>query len=260
MKKNNRRYKVVIGIALLVVICGAVLILSRKPKAPMVKPAVKPKVKIAIVIDDWGYNLNNLGYLKEIRYPLTLAVLPNLHYSRKISQEGSLLGFEIILHLPMEPLENLRLEKNTITASMEKAKISMIIKQDLENMVNVRGVSNHMGSKVTRDERVMSIVFKELKKKNLYFLDSFVTPASVCAGLAKDSHLPFAERDIFLDNKEERSYIIRQLNKLKVKAKINGYAIGIGHDRKNTLSVLKEAMSQMEKEGYKFVFVSELAK
>jgi polysaccharide deacetylase 2 family uncharacterized protein YibQ len=39
-----------------------------------------------------------------------------------------------------------------------------------------------------------------------------------------------------------------------------GWAIGIGHDRRNTLEVLKEEMPKLEKEGYKFVYVSELVK
>jgi polysaccharide deacetylase 2 family uncharacterized protein YibQ len=39
---------------------------------------------------------------------------------------------------------------------------------------------------------------------------------------------------------------------------VYGQAIGIGHDRKITLEVLKEVMPSIEKEGYKFVFVSEL--
>jgi len=39
-----------------------------------------------------------------------------------------------------------------------------------------------------------------------------------------------------------------------------GHAIGIGHDRKVTLEVLKEVMPELDREGFKFVFVSELVK
>jgi polysaccharide deacetylase 2 family uncharacterized protein YibQ len=38
-----------------------------------------------------------------------------------------------------------------------------------------------------------------------------------------------------------------------------GSAVGIGHDRKITLEVLRDVMPQLAKEGYKLVFVSELA-
>jgi len=72
--------------------------------------------------------------------------------------------------------------------------------------------------------------------------------------------VPYAKRDIFLDNIEDTPYIKDQLNKLKAKARMYGYAIGIGHDRPVTLAVLKEAIPQLKKEGYKFVFVSELVR
>jgi polysaccharide deacetylase 2 family uncharacterized protein YibQ len=118
-----------------------------------------------------------------------------------------------------------------------------------------------MGSKVTRDKRIMAIVFKELKKRGLYFLDSFVIPESICADLADKMQIPFAERDIFLDTKKkEYEYIKKQVSKLKAKANLEGQAIGIGHDHKVTLEVLAELMPEIEKEGYKFVFVSELVR
>lgn len=253
------RYRIAVALLLLIVIIqGIFIIISRPKKAPLV--AVKPKGKIAIVIDDWGYNLNNLPILKEIKYPLTLSVLPHLSYSKTISAEAHNLGKEVILHLPMEPLEKLRLEKSTVSTTMDEASIVNIIEQDLANVTYAKGVSNHMGSKATQDARTMTIVFKELKKRGIYFLDSFVTPNSAGQALSEKMHIRFAARDIFLDNKEESQYIMKQINRLKLKAAFYGQAIGIGHDRKSTLEVLKEVMPQLEKEGYRFVYVSELVR
>ena len=73
-------------------------------------------------------------------------------------------------------------------------------------------------------------------------------------------HVGFVKRDIFLDNKEEAEYIKGQIYKLKRNAQMYGHAVGIGHDRKITLEVLKETMTELEREGYKLVFVSELVK
>ncbi len=214
--------------------------------------------KIAIVIDDWGYSLSNLAVLKQIKYPLTLAVLPNLPQTKIISQEARRLKFEVILHLPMEPLEKINLERNTVMASMNEKAIKDILAADLESVIYAKGVSNHMGSKVTKDSRVMSIVFNELGKRGLYFLDSYVSLDSVCPELAHKMKLGFARRDIFLDNQSGPEYIRGQIDKLKLAAKANGYAIGIGHGRKITLQVLRDIMPELRKEGYKFVRVSEL--
>lgn len=228
-------------------------------RVPPAAPAVE-KGKIAIVIDDWGYSLNNLAILRQIKYPLTVSVLPNLSYSESISQEAKQLRFEVILHLPMEPHEKIRLEHNTIMTSMNEKTIRDIIANDLDNIAYVRGVSNHMGSEAVQDLRTMSIVFSELQKRGLYFLDSYVSSKSVNFELAHKIHLAFAKRDVFLDNKEDPEYIRSQIYKLKVKARIYGQAIGIGHNRKTTLQVLKDIMPELEKEGYRFVFVSELVK
>lgn len=231
-----------------------------KPKIPAKPPKIALKGKIAIVLDDWGYNLNNFHVLERIRYPLTMSVLPNLNYSQAAAEKLHDLGFEVILHFPLEPHEKLNLEKNTVTTSMSEAQIKEILNRDIDSVPYVVGISNHMGSKATEDKRIMKIIFSELKDRRLFFLDSLVSGKSICTKLAKEMNLKFAKRDIFLDNQENPEYIKKQINKLKIKAQKYGSAIGIGHDRPVTLSVLQEVMPQLEKEGFKFVFVSDILK
>ena len=91
-------------------------------------------------------------------------------------------------------------------------------------------------------------------------MDSFVSQNTICLDLAKSMKIRYARRDVFLDNKLEPEYIRSQIEKLKKKAALYGGSIGIGHDRKVTLEVLKEIMPKIEREGYRFVFVSELVK
>lgn len=258
-----KKFKIaVLALSILVVIESALIIFllaSRPKKIPRVA-APEIKGEIAIVIDDWGYNLNNLAALRQIKYPLTLSILPNLAFSAEVADEAHSAGKEVILHLPMQPHEKFRLEQNTVMTSMDESEILGILANDIEAIPHIKGASNHMGSLATEDARTMEIVLNELKRRHLYFLDSFVTSKSVCSMIAKRLHLGFARRDIFLDNNEETQYIKRQVNKLKSKARAYGRAIGIGHDRRITLEALKETMPQLAKEGYKFVFVSELVK
>jgi hypothetical protein len=65
---------------------------------------------------------------------------------------------------------------------------------------------------------------------------------------------------VFLDNNSDPEYIKGQLIQLRNLSKKYGTAIGIGHDRKSTLTVLKEILPQLESQGYKFVFISEVAR
>ncbi|MFA4989222.1 MAG: divergent polysaccharide deacetylase family protein [Candidatus Omnitrophota bacterium] len=250
--------KLAIIILALVILAVVVFIFSGRPR-PLKKPRLAVKGRIAIVLDDWGYNLNNLGILEDISYPLTLAVLPNLKYSGRIAEELHKRGFEIILHLPMEPEERCNLENNTIQVSLEKAQILRILNKDLASVAYARGISNHMGSKATSDLKTMEIILKESKRRHLYFLDSYVTAKSICLGLARKLNLTFFRRDIFLDNKGDKEYIREQVYALKAKARLRGFALGIGHDRRATLEVLREVMPLIAREGYKFVFLSEMA-
>jgi len=259
MKRGESQKIAIWVLSLAVAIQFIVIAFLVKPRK-IIKPAIPVKGKIAIVLDDWGYNLNNLGALQEIKYPLTVSILPNLGFSKRVAQEAHRKGFEAILHLPMEPYEKYRLERNTIKVSMSEQEIKNILVNDLESMPYLEGVSNHMGSRATADARTIEIILKELKKRRLYFLDSFVVAQSVCFDIAQKTHTGYARRDIFLDNSLDQDYIKAQLIKLKNRASVYGSAIGIGHDRKATLEVLAQEMPRLAKEGYKFVFVSELAK
>ena len=249
---------VILGISLLLLVFIAVILVPLYKKAP-VKKAFLPG-RIAIVIDDWGYSEKNLPIIEQIKQPLTCAILPGLKNSSSVMRELNRLGFEIILHLPMEPKEKYNLEKNTITLGMDAEAIEKIFAKDLLSVTFAKGISNHMGSRITENIKTSILVMEEAMKRKLYFFDSFNTNQYVCPILAKKIKIKFANRDVFLDNQNDPEYIKGQLIKLKNLSRRRGEAIGIGHDRKNTLLVLKEMLPGLEKEGYEFVFLSEVVK
>lgn len=251
---------ILIAVSALLVFLFIAVILLPVSKKPVFKKSAAFKGRIAIVIDDWGYHLENLAIIKEIKQPLTCAILPNLKNSAAVARKLHSFGFEIILHLPMEPKEKYGLEKNTVTTTMGQSQFRAILDQGLASIIFAKGVNNHMGSAVTEDKRASTMVISEVKRRNLYFLDSFVTARSVCSEIAKKIKVKFARRDVFLDNQNDPDYIRGQLLKLKEIASKQGVAIGIGHDRSNTLTVLKELLPGLENEGYRFVLVSEVAR
>ena len=255
---KNKTFKAFWAILLLLVFIALILTSIHKKVPLKVKKIPLMRGQIAIVIDDWGYSEKNLLIVEQIKQPLTCAILPGLKNSNPVMKKLNNLGFEIILHLPMEPKEKYNLENNTITSWMDAKRIEKIFTKDLSSVTLAKGVSNHMGSRLTEDIKASSLVMKEAKRRKLYFFDSFVTNQSVCPVLAKKIKIRFAKRDVFLDNQNDSEYIKGQLIKLKNLAHKQGRAVGIGHDRKNTLLVLKEMLGQLEKEGYQFVFLSQV--
>jgi len=266
------------GLAALLAIAGIIFWQMRLAPVPeaarRVKPAVKAArrpvpspapVRVAIVLDDFGYSEQNVSALEQLRYPVTCAVLPNLPYSALVAEAAQRSGHEVILHMPMEPHQpsgasKRKLERGTIYTSMKPEQVRRQLDEAIASVPHLRGVSNHMGSRATEDPQLMRTVASRLKSRHLYFLDSFVTEQSVAMEQARQAGVPCARRDIFLDNKLDETYIIVQLDQLVTVAREGGVAIGIGHDRPSTLRVLRRQMPRYVRNGVTFVKVSELVR
>lgn len=238
-------------------------ILKRVEAKKEIPPLAIPKGKgaLSVVIDDWGYSTHQLKKLGSLGVPVTIAVLPNLPYSGKAAQYAHEHGCEVIIHMPMEPHdEGVKPEKDTIYTSMDEKRVRQLLEGAIKSVPYAIGLNNHMGSKATEDARFMSVVFSHLKEKKFFFLDSFVTDRSVCGEEAERAGVGFAERDIFLDNSNEPSYIRSQLKEAASLAISKGICVAIGHDRPATLDVLLEMVQEMKRSGIEFVRLSELIK
>ena len=223
---------------------------------------LKPEgAKIAIVLDDFGYNINNLDLLFGITSPLTISILPNLAYSERIAEGAGKRNFEIILHLPLEPHdETVRLEEGTIMVGMSREEINNLLAKAIKSVPGLKGISNHMGSKAMENRILMKGVFAELQKRGLYFLDNLVADKSVCREISLETGLRTVARSVFLDNESDESYIEKQLLHTADLAAKTGWAIGVGHDKLHTIQVLTKVLPRLEKAGFKFVYVSELVR
>ena len=224
--------------------------------------AIKSKgAKIAIVLDDFGYNMNNVEALFEIKSPLTISVLPDLPYSKKIADELRGRNFETMLHLPLEPhSEELNLEKGTIMVDMAPREVRDLLAKAMDGVPGLKGVSNHMGSRATEDKALMSEIFTELKKRDLYFFDNLVTDKSICKEVAGKVGLRIATRSVFLDNESGEEYIERQILETADLAESTGWAVGVGHDKSVTIKVLAKVIPRLREAGFQFVYVSELVR
>lgn len=266
MEKYRRRIKrsypnlLILLLSLFILWCSLFLIKSIPKKIP--PPEILIPAKIAIIIDDFGYRKEAAQKIYEIPAPITLSILPYLPYSSEIARTATVRGYEVMLHLPMEPLSHLfNPGRGAIYTKMSDGEVACQTKNDIANLPSViKGVNNHMGSRATANERVMKTVLQELKKRNLYYIDSVTSEGSLGFTIARELGLRTAKRDIFLDNKKDADYIRTQLRKLMARALENKEAIGIGHAHSITLEVIKEMIPEIEKKGIKLVFASEIVK
>lgn len=235
--------------------------LRERPVKVTVPERIKAPVlpRVAIVLDDLGYSKKDLEKLKEIGVPLTVAVLPDTPYAAEAAAFAVTNGMDVILHCPMEPLNYKGgLEKSTITAVMDDETVKKTFNDSLAKVNFSKGISNHMGSKLTADKRAMRVIFAELKNKGLFYLDSRTSGSTVCPEIAKETGVSFIDRDIFLDNTPEEGAISAQMDKAAKIARIFGDAVAIGHYKTVTIEALKNIVPRLRSEGIEFVRLSEL--
>ena len=213
---------------------------------------------VALVIDDVGLNRPGMRRAIAMPAPLTLAFLTYAPNLEKVTAEARRQGHELIVHVPMEPIDATEDPgPRALRTSFDADTVAEHLTWALSRFEGYVGLNNHMGSKFTAWPEGMSLVMAEARQRGLLFLDSVTSDATVAASLAKDFDVPFAERDVFLDNQyEDPASIRRQLAKLEALARSRGYAIGIGHPHRATLDVVTEWIPAARARGIRLVPVS----
>jgi uncharacterized protein len=214
--------------------------------------------KLAIIVDDIGYNAKQGRLLAEMPLPLTLAVLPFTPHGKELAEFGHQQGKEIMLHAPMSNEHHLALGPGGLTSGIARDKLIQTLDNNLQNIPHVKGVNNHMGSQLTQDAVTMGWMMAYLNKRQLYFIDSRTTAKTQALNQAQAAGLPSRKRDVFLDNQTDSSHINQQLKLAFRYAKERGSAIAIGHPYPATVRALKNAKALAEQQGVELVLVSEL--
>lgn len=229
-----------------------------KPE-PVVRRAGAP-AQIIVIIDDMGMDRRRSKAIAELPGPLTLAYLP---YAPDLPEETSTAkarGHELIIHMPMEPMDaHTNPGPIALKTGMSNAEMDIMLAKAFASFDGYVGINNHMGSKLTQDERAMRHVMAALKARDLLFVDSKTIGSSVASRMAAEAGLRYADRDVFLDNVNTVEAVRRNLNQLERLADRKGYAIAIGHPRDGTIGALKEWLPTLKTRGFELIPVSSVA-
>jgi len=217
---------------------------------------------IVLVIDDFGYRNDNIsdGFLN-LSIPITCAIIPGHTASKKFAEKAVSYGKEVIIHMPMES-ENYSPgeDEYKLLTSMTSELLENKLIQAFESLPEAIGMNNHQGSKATSDSKTMTVLASVLKDRGKYFIDSRTSSLTIGEKTMVSFGVPTARRNIFLDNNNDLDKIEEQMNKLANSAKKNGFAVGLGHARKNTLSVLEKVVPGLLDKGFVFQFASQVVK
>ncbi|HYH02940.1 MAG TPA: divergent polysaccharide deacetylase family protein [Bacillota bacterium] len=224
----------------------------------MVKQAT---ARVAIIIDDIGTSTGYMDEILRIQEPLTWAILPLTPKCLIYAAEGQRRGLDILLHQPLEPLQPQGApDPGLIYRFFTDEQIIQQLEINLGSVPGLKGINNHMGSAGTADRRLMNVIMGELKKRNLFFIDSYTISNSVADQCARDYQVPFGRRTIFIDERSDFQSKIKALEFLLKYALEHGSAIGIGHARRGTGEAIAAMLPKFKEANVEIVPVSALTK
>jgi polysaccharide deacetylase 2 family uncharacterized protein YibQ len=215
--------------------------------------------RLAIIIDDLGYDRSAADALLALGFPLTVSVLPHLPLSSEVAEEAYRRGDEVMLHLPMQSESpTAKTEEVELRVGMNIKEVDSALTGMLETVPHAVGVNNHQGSRATADPALMAELMPQLRRRGLFFVDSRTLASTVAYDTAERFGVRAASRKVFLDDSAKPEAILRQLELAARDAERDGSAIAIGHPRPDTIAVLAQGLPRVESRGIRLVFVSEL--
>ncbi len=225
-------------------------------------PSARSGATLTFVFDDGGQNLSDLQHYLNLPFPVDVAVLPQLQHSvesaRRVRSSGR---HELLLHQPMQA-RNLSVNPGpgAISPSMTTTDIDAVVRKNLAEIGPVSGLNNHEGSLITESQIKVGKVIEICQQQGIFFLDSRTSANTAAPQAALELGVKIWERDVFLDNTQNRADILEQIQRGLEVANRKGYAIYIGHvwSGINLAQILQELYPVLKSQGYIFSTVGGL--
>ena len=228
------------------------------------EPMTPPLPRFALVIDDLGYAAPELvTRLCAQDIPFSVAVLPFQEFTKESAEIAQARRKEVMLHLPMEPIGYPGPSKNpgpgAIMFDMDEAAVRSAVRKALDSVPHVKGVNNHMGSRITPDLKRMTWILEEVKARRCFFVDSRTEKDSVAFDLAEKLKIRAIQRKVFLDDDKSFDEMERQWERALGIARKEGQVVIIGHIYPETVEALEKLIPRTKGE-VRFVKAGDLVK
>ena len=232
-------------------------------KAKFNIPQAKNNARLCFIIDDGGHKTTNLRKYTTLSFPITIAVLPKLQFSRECARIVVADKKELMLHQPMQA-QNLKMNPGpgAILPDMDLKEVYATISQNLAELgPQVKGFNNHEGSLITTDLNMMGAVLDVAADNKIYFVDSRTSKDSMATFAALERDMKILEREVFIDDVISRSEMLKQILRGIDIANKKGKVIMIGHVDKSAKilpQLFSELYPELKAKGYRLVYPSQL--
>jgi polysaccharide deacetylase 2 family uncharacterized protein YibQ len=234
----------------------------RELPPPLPSPGLTAALRIAVIVDDLGARRDVFDGLREIRRPLTVAVLPGLPLSEWTAREATQSGMEVLLDLPMEPYRYPEVDPGpgVLLMSMTPRELQVQLGGHLASVPGAVGITNHMGSRMTEDRASMRTVLEVMAGRRLFLVDGLTSNLSVAYDEAKAQGLRAGRRQVTVDHMAGEAGDRLRWDEVTWWAEKRGEVIVIAHGHPLTARLLREYVPRWEARGMRLVPVSQLAR
>jgi divergent polysaccharide deacetylase family len=208
--------------------------------------SIKGRAKLVIIIDDVA-TFEHASMIKSLGLKITPSIFPATKTHPDTPNIARTFEFYMI-HLPMQAKHFDSPEIGTLTINESFESMHEKIKKIRKDFPRAKYTNNHTGSRFTSDFDAMDKAYRALIEQGFVFVDSKTIAQTAVARAAKKHNQPYISRDIFLDDDPSASAVRRELAVAVNLAKKRGYAIAIGHPKKNTIAVIKESKNNLLKD------------
>lgn len=230
---------------------------SRHPVLPL---RIQEKARVAIVFSNMGASLNELKRISKLDVPVTVSVIPDQKFSRKVANISHRLGYSVLLQLPfipedpaktfcdrdhfIRPRQSLRQRKKQLRHYMNCIRVAI-------------GVSSFNRTPSVKDETLIREVIEAVAGKKMFFIENTLNPDSIVPSLSSEAGVPWARAEEIVSIqdkaavKEKLCYLISRARKDK-----NGKVIIRVLPTDQVLETLGEDMAEFEREA-EFVTLKE---
>jgi len=148
-----------------------------------------------------------------------------------------------------------------IYSGMGASEIRAILARNIAEVGPVAGINNHQGSKITMDREAVQTILSFCAENGIYFLDSRTTADTVVPVVARNMGIRIAERNVFIDNEQNKASMLGYIEGGLARAQRNGSVVMIGHTWSPDLApLLAEQFPLLTNQGYTIKTVSDIIK
>jgi uncharacterized protein len=226
--------------------------LPGKPDAP----------RIALIVGGLGIGANATAEaIAKLPGSVTLSFVPYGNDVAALAGRAHAAGHEILLQVPMEPLDYPDNDPGpqTLLTTLAPQQNMDRLYWLMSRFQGYVGITNTMGARFTAAEPSFAPILRETAKRGLIFVDDGANPRSLAGRIAGANNLPFARADVVLDTVPTPAEIDRALGRLEMTARERGVAVGIASPLPVSIDHIAKWAKAAESRGLLLIPISAVA-